>query len=83
MLVTGASYNAINRYRMALIGLFAVATSLQMWAANVLLNLSGMSTFYACSHAAFQTVAARPKSNPCERCAFFCERVKVGALSSD
>lgn len=48
MLVTGASYNAINRYRMALIGLFAIATSLQMWAANVLLNLAGATTFRAC-----------------------------------
>ena len=38
----GASYNALNRYRMALIGLFAVATALQMWAANVLLNLAGL-----------------------------------------
>ncbi len=38
----GASYNAMNRYRMALIGLFAVATALQMWAANVLLNLAGL-----------------------------------------
>ena len=37
----GASYNALNRYRMALIGLFAVATALQMWAANVTLNLAG------------------------------------------
>ncbi|CAL5218458.1 g139 [Coccomyxa viridis] len=35
-----ASYNALNRYRMALIGMFAVATALQMWAANVLLNLA-------------------------------------------
>ena len=27
---------------MALIGMFAVATALQMWAANVLLNLAGL-----------------------------------------
>lgn len=39
----GASYNALNRYRMALIGLFAVATMLHMWAANITLNLAGGS----------------------------------------
>ncbi|CAK0736800.1 hypothetical protein CVIRNUC_000805 [Coccomyxa viridis] len=36
----GASYNALNRYRMALVGLLSIATALQMWAANVTLNLA-------------------------------------------
>jgi hypothetical protein len=46
----GASYNALNRYRMALIGLFAVATALQMWAANVTLNLAGGASFCMLSY---------------------------------
>ena len=39
--IAGASYNALNRYRMALVGLLSIATALQMWAANVTLNLAG------------------------------------------
>ena len=41
----GASYNALNRYRMALVGLLAIATTLQMWAANVTLNLAGAPAY--------------------------------------
>ncbi|CAK0736794.1 hypothetical protein CVIRNUC_000804 [Coccomyxa viridis] len=36
----GGTYNTLNRYRMALIGLLAVATALEMWAANIALNLA-------------------------------------------
>ena len=42
ILNAGASYNALNRYRMALVGLLSTATALQMWAANVTLNLAGV-----------------------------------------
>ena len=44
MLIAGGTYNTLNRYRMALIGLLAVATALEMWAANIALNLAGQST---------------------------------------
>ena len=37
----GGSRVTLSRYRMALIGLLAVATTLEMWAANVALNLAG------------------------------------------
>ena len=41
LLTSGGTYNTLNRYRMALIGLLAVATALEMWAANIALNLAG------------------------------------------
>ena len=37
----GGSRVTLSRYRMAFIGLLAVATALEMWAANVVLNLAG------------------------------------------
>ena len=49
ILNAGASYNALNRYRMALVGLLSIATALQMWAANVTLNLAGVPA--ACASA--------------------------------
>ncbi|CAL8470249.1 g9791 [Coccomyxa elongata] len=36
----GTAYNALARYRMALIGLLATSLALHMWAANVALNLA-------------------------------------------
>ena len=62
----GASYNALNRYRMALIGLFAVATALQMWAANVLLNLAGL--LRVCL-----AIFSRPSPKPSPLCVLRCE----------
>ncbi len=44
VLTAGGTYNTLNRYRMALIGLLAVATALEMWAANIALNLAGQRT---------------------------------------
>jgi hypothetical protein len=37
----GAAYNALQRFRLAMIGLLAVSTALHMWGANVALNLAG------------------------------------------
>lgn len=37
----GGSRVTLSRFRMALIGLLAVACTLEMWAANVVLNLAG------------------------------------------
>ena len=36
----GSTYNTLARFRLAWIGLLAIATVLQMWAANVTLNLT-------------------------------------------
>ena len=41
VLSAGGTYNHLSRYRMALVGLLAVATALEMWAANIALNLAG------------------------------------------
>lgn len=38
--VAGSGNNVLNRYRMAWIGLLATCTALQMWSANVMLNLT-------------------------------------------
>ena len=43
----GGSRVTLSRYRMALIGLLAVATALEMWAANVALNLAGQHLHHA------------------------------------
>lgn len=37
----GGSRVTLSRFRMAFIGLLAVACALEMWAANVVLNLAG------------------------------------------
>ena len=37
---TGSGNNLLQRYRLGIIGLLAVVTSLQMWSANVTLNLT-------------------------------------------
>ncbi len=44
---TGGSRVTLSRYRMALIGLLAVATALEMWGANVALNLAGQHLHHA------------------------------------
>ena len=36
----GSTYNTLARFRLAWIGLLSIATVLQMWAANVTLNLT-------------------------------------------
>ena len=41
ILYAGGSRVTLSRFRMAFIGLLAVACALEMWAANVVLNLAG------------------------------------------
>ena len=45
VLHAGGSRVTLGRFRMAFIGLLAVACALEMWAANVVLNLAGRSCF--------------------------------------
>ena len=78
----GASYNALNRYRMALIGLFAVATALQMWAANVTLNLAGgaivlfaessLALLNVCQYAIHGSPTASPGASLVKQVGLFC-----------
>ena len=44
----GGSRVTLGRFRMAFIGLLAVACALEMWAANVVLNLAGRQKLLPC-----------------------------------